>query len=351
MTPQENKAMHRVLTIGPSRKTLGGMASVLQIYQRTVPQFLHYSSNSPKGTFSGMFALAGTLIRMPFARLAGRNILHVHSASGKSFVRKTLIMRFGRLLGYKVIFHCHGGESKEYFRRIGLPKAQKVLNLASAVVVLSQSWKQYFEETFRLDNVHVLYNPIILPENPVMPENTPPLRLLFLGRLGDLKGIFDLIDIIAQNQDRWRGRVFLRAGGDGEVERFQRHIRESGVSDMVEFIGWVSGPVKDMAFSSSHILILPSYNEGLPISVLEGLAFGKPIISTTVGGIPELVEQHTNGILVAPGDRKALAEAIDCYLLNPDLITRHGHASRKKSQSFCPEQITQQLLELYQSLA
>lgn len=342
--------MNRVLTVGPSRKTLGGMASVLNVYNNSVTGFLHLSSNSQHGTFAGLFALGSTLIRMPFYRLMGRNILHVHSASGKSFVRKSFIMRYGKLLGYKIIFHCHGAASKEYYREIGIPKAKKVLKLATAVVVLSNSWKEYFENTFALDNVKVLYNPVILPKVAVMPDTSLPLQLLFLGRIGDRKGIFDLLDVMARNQERWRGRVYLRAGGDGEIERFNEHVREAGIDDMVEFIGWVSGPVKEMAFASSHILILPSYNEGLPISVLEGLAYGKPIISTPVGGIPEVVRSHTNGILVNPGDRKALAEAIDCYLLNPDLIERHGRESRKAALAFSPEAITSQLLELYQSL-
>ncbi len=140
MTANENKSMHRVLTIGPSRKTLGGMASVLKVYKKSVPGFKHLASNSQRGTLAGLCVLAATLVRMPFERLCGRNVLHVHTASGKSFVRKTFIMRYGRLLGYKIIYHCHGAESKEYFRRIGLPKAKKVLKLASAVVVLSESW-------------------------------------------------------------------------------------------------------------------------------------------------------------------------------------------------------------------
>lgn len=350
MKASENRYMHKVLTIGPSRKTLGGMASVLNVYEKSVPGFKHLSSNSQRGTLAGLFALAYTLVRMPIERLRGRNVLHVHSASGKSFVRKSLIMRYGCMLGYKVIYHCHGAESKEYFQRIGLPKAQKSLNVASAVVVLSESWKDYFEGTFGLDNVHVIYNPINLPSSPAMPEASSPLRLLFLGRFGDRKGIFDLLDVIARNQDRWRGRLFLSAGGDGEVERFKDVVDQAGIADMVEYIGWVSGQAKEDAFASSHILILPSYNEGLPISVLEGLAHGKPIISTPVGGIPEVVETGVNGILVAPGDKDALEKAIDSYLLDPGLIKRHGQAARRTALGFSPEAITGKLQQLYQSL-
>lgn len=349
MTSNDNN-MHKVLTIGPSLKTLGGMASVLKVYEESVPGFKHLASNSPRGTVPGLFALAATLLRMPIERLRGRSVLHVHTASGKSFVRKSWIMRYGRLLGYKIIYHCHGAESKEYFQRIGLPKAKNTLDLASAVVVLSQSWKDYFESTFGLGNVHVIYNPIALPENPPMPASASPLELLFLGRFGDRKGIFDLLSVIAANQQRWRGRVHLRAGGDGEVDRFKEMVSREGISDMVDYIGWVDGEAKEKAYAASHILVLPSYNEGLPISVLEGMAHAKPIISTPVGGIPEVVVTGVNGFLVEPGDKEALTKVIDCYLENPRQIDAHGRESRRLAERFSPQAITNQLKQLYQSL-
>lgn len=350
MTTQENKIMHRVLTLGPNLKVGGGMNAVLTTYKRYLPGFHHIATNSPYGTFVGLLAAATAFLRMPFERLCGRNILHVHTASGKSFVRKYWLMRWGKFLGFKVVYHCHSGASKQYFRSIGIPRAKKKLSVASAIVVLSDSWREYFESTFKFKNIHVINNPVAIPVKPTKPAEDEPLSLLFLGMIVDNKGIFDLVDTLAANRERWRGRVLLRVGGSGEVERLKQIIADNDLADMVEFIGWVSGSVKDMAFASSHILILPSYFEGLPVSVLEGMAYGKPIIATPVGGIPEVVHSHENGILVPPGDRKALAEAIDCYLLNPELIDRHGRRSRQAAMPFSPEAITNQLLDLYRNI-
>lgn len=342
--------MRKVLTIGPTLKTGGGIASVLRSYKEYLPGFRHVATNSRHGTMAGALVAFGAFLRLPIERLRGRKILHVHTAAGKSFVRKSFFMSWGRLLGYKVIYHCHSGASKQYFRSIGIPKARRKLSVASAIVVLSESWHEYFENTFGFKNVRVINNPVNIPTTTARPDSGEPLRLLFLGMIVDNKGIFDLLDVLAKNRERWHGRVHLRIGGVGEVDRLRQQIADTGISDMVEYIGWVSGPVKEMAFTSSHILILPSYFEGQPVSVLEGMAYGKPIISTPVGGIPELVESHSNGILATPGDHKALAAAIDCYLLNPELIDRHGRKSREIAHGFSPEIVTRQLLDLYRSL-
>lgn len=326
------------------------MATVLNILHDKIPGFRQLTTNSPRGTLAGLLCLSTVMLALPFWRLRGKRILHVHSASGKSFVRKSMIICWGHFLGYKIVLHWHGGEGKEYFRRIGHPKARRVLKLCSSIIVLSKQWQQYFEDTFHLGITHVLYNPMVKPAKAPMPPLQEPLKLLFLGQFVDRKGIFDLLDVMARNQERWRGRVYLSAGGDGEIERFHQEAAEHGISDMVECIGWVNGEKKEQAFATHHILILPSYYEGLPMSVLEGLAHGKPIISTHVGGIPEAVDPHVNGFLVTPGNRQELSQAIDCYLMNPDLIERHGRASAIKSHIFSPEEITEKLVGIYQSI-
>ena len=342
--------MHKVLTIGPSIKGKGGMESVLTAYSESIPGFRLLPTNSPKGTVAGFFVALRTALTMPIERLRGRSILHVHTASGKSFVRKAAFIRWGRFLGYKVIFHSHCGASKDYFRSIGIPKARRTLELASSIVVLSQSWKEYYESTFHFSDVHILNNPVYIPVAPASPASSEPLQLLFLGKICDDKGIFDLLDVFTRHADRWRGRVRLTIGGMGEDERLVRQIRESGLGDMIEFIGWVTDEEKEKAFAASHILILPSYFEGLPVSILEAMAHRKPIISTPVGGIPEVVETHRNGILFPPGDKKEMAQAIDCYLLNPDLIERHGSLGAQKVKPYATETIAEELLQIYKNI-
>lgn len=350
MANTDEEIFSRVLTVGPSLKTLGGMASVLQIYDEYIPGFRHVASNSRKGTLAGIFSLMHTLVRLPIERMRGRRILHIHSASGKSFIRKSLIMAAGRIFGYKIIFHSHSGYVLKFFSDLGIKRVRRILSMASAIVVLSDSWTDYYRNTFGFNNVYVLHNPIALPPMVKHPAESEPLRLLYLGIINDLKGVFDLLEVMADNKERWRGRVRLTIGGSGETDRLLERIEALGLSDIVNFIGWTSGDAKEKAFADSHIMILPSYSEGLPMSILEAMIRRMPIISTPVGGIPEVVTSDVNGFLLAPGDKKAFATAIDCYLLNPDLIERHGAVSAKRAARFRTDHILPRLADIYRQL-
>lgn len=346
----DDEIFSKVLTIGPSMKTLGGMASVLKIYKDYIPGFRHIATNSPHGTLVGLLSMLHTMVRLPIERLRGRKILHVHAASGKSFIRKSILMAEARLFGYKVIFHSHSGIVLRFYGNFGIKRVRRILSMASSVVALSQSWVDYYRSTFGFNNVELLYNPITLPNSIEQPRSDEPLRLIFLGIINDLKGIFDLIEVMAENKDRWRGRVHLTVGGAGENDRLIQRIQTLGISDIVDFIGWTVGEDKEDAFANAHVLLLPSYTEGLPMSILEGMIRRKPIIATPVGGIPEVVTSDVNGFLIAPGDKKALATAIDCYLLNPELIKRHGQVSAERSVTFRPDTIIPRLAEIYRGI-
>ena len=345
----DKEIFDQVLTIGPDIDDQGGMASVLQLYRRELPAFHYLRSNSRHGTIAGLFPLAVLMCRLPFARLQGRRILHVHTADGKSFIRKSWIMAWGRLWGYKTIYHCHGAETKQYFARRGNHKIKRILDKCAATIVLSQSWKDYFTRTIGIDHIHVLNN-IVTPTGSAPKKalgNT--IQFLFMGAIGDRKGIFDLLGTIAENANRWRGLIHLTVGGDGEMDRYNKAISQYGIADMVTYIGWATGDKKDRAFKNSDIAILPSYNEGLPIFILEAMANGMPVISTPVGGIAEVVD-NTNGFLVEPGDKQAIAHAIDAYVADPELIIRHGSGSSAKIAPFFPASVQAGLVAIYKSI-
>jgi glycosyltransferase involved in cell wall biosynthesis len=346
----------RVLTIGPSLKGKGGMSSVLNSYADHLPYFRHISTNSPRGTFMGLFSVANVLLRLPLERLKGKKILHVHVASGKSFVRKSFIIRLAHLMGYKIIFHSHSGNISDYFTRVGTAKAEKALRCASVVVALSESWKEYFETTFNLDNVVLLHNPVSAAEDAVpqtAPElSIPPLRLLYLGMLTRTKGVFELLEAFIQNRERWHGRVELNIGGVGDAEEEMKElVQATGLTDMVKFHGWVTDADKHRLLNQTNAVILPSYAEGLPVSILEGMVYGKAIIATAVGGIPEVVHSYRNGILIPRQEVEPISNAIDCYLINPDLLKRHGALSQKIVTPYLVDNVVNRLGMLYSYLS
>ena len=95
---------------------------------------------------------------------------------------------------------------------------------------------------------------------------------------------------------------------------------------------------------------MPSYNEGLPISLLEGMSYSMPIIATNVGGIPQILKHNINGISVAPGDKKQLAEAIKFYIENTEKLVEHGKASYQQAKNFFPSKVINELEGIYRNL-
>lgn len=337
----------KILTIGPAPKGHGGIASVIELLSGILPDFKLLPTNGPDGLAGKALVLASTLVRLPWERLRGRSVLHIHSAAGKSFVRKRIIMRWGKLLGYKLIFHSHSGKTEEYFRRSGIDKSKKAFDSCAAIITLSKPAQRYFSETFNHPNVRIVHNPILRPGVPTRPDTTAPLTLLFLGTVCDSKGIFDLLEVIKLNHSRWVGRIRLIIGGNGETQRLESFIRENNLTDIVDFQGWVDNNKKEHLFSQSHILVHPTHCDAMPMSILEAMAHGLAVISTPIGGIPEMMEDSTNGFLIPPGDLNRLQAAVDCYLLNPELIDRHGTASMNLAKNFFPEKIREDLRRVY----
>ena len=100
-------------------------------------------------------------------------------------------------------------------------------------------------------------------------------------------------------------------------------VEEKKLENNIIIVGWADFDKKLELLKKSSVLVLPSYNEGLPMAILEGMACGKAIISTTVGAIPEVVKEE-NGILIEPGDIKKLSEALIGYCMNQEIVERTG---------------------------
>ncbi|HEX3386486.1 MAG TPA: glycosyltransferase, partial [Mucilaginibacter sp.] len=176
------------------------------------------------------------------------------------------------------------------------------------------------------------------------------INLLFLGRIGDRKGIFDLLDVIASGADIFKDKLKLYIGGDGEVERLETYIKDNDLGGIVEYIGWVDAAKKEDYFLKSHVFMLPSYSEGLPVSLLEAMSYGMPVISTNVGGIPEILENGVNGFMISPGDKEAMKAAMLQFLNDPAKIVDFGKASLEKVQPFLPANVAQQLINCYEAV-
>ena len=355
----------QVLLIGPDyRNYRGGIGSVLAVYQKHIGSFQFLASYKYFNRVLPIMAyFALHVVQLTGKLLTDRaiKIVHLHGSTGGSFYRKfTLFLLIRYVFRRQVIYHIHADDFPTFYTQSPtfIKRAiRHFINRADAVVCLSQTWHRYFSTQFSPQKLFVVNNVVQPPALGWQPNYTRqsstvvrPLQLLFLGEIGHRKGIFDVVDMLHTHKAALAGRIKLTIGGNGETDHLVDQIRQYGLETMIDFVGWVSGEQKQTLLQQADVFLLPSYSEGLPMSILEAMSYGLPIISTPVGGIPEVVTDGVNGFLVSPGDQNALYRAVNQFVANPLLIAQFGELSAQRSINFQPEQVFCYLSDIYQSL-
>lgn len=330
----------------------GGVAQVLYTYSNEVYPVFNCVINSSEGAaLKKLFLFFAALLRMRRILAADKDlkIVHIHTASFHSFERSVWFMRLARAMKRKVVLHIHGGGFKNYY----LTKPawiSKQLHKADYILALTDGWRSFYENELHLSHVMTVPNVVASPKVSAPAVKDGKIHLLFLGHIVQQKGIFDLLDVVNENKGKWNGKLILHIGGSHEVERLQRFIRDNELDDLVKFHGWVSGEKKAELQSLMDAFVLPSYVEGMPISILESLSYGKPVITTPVGGIPETVND-ANGFLFTPGDKTAMADIIDGIINNPSLLTSKSVAAIESVRRNSPSYISSVLEKVYNDVA
>lgn len=346
-----HKDFRRVVELTPDRRAHGGIASVTAAYTRSFDGLAFVETNSRRGTLPGLFKLAAAMLRLPLLRLQGRDILHVHSAAGKSFRRKRMLMRWGKMLGYKVIFHNHSGLILDTVADMGVPAFKKVMDSCDHVVVLSRAWKKYFTKTIGCRKVSIVNNIVEATGDGAPRPARAVTEFLFMGLLMERKGIFDLLEAVHPLAEEYPDRFRLVVGGaHGEEERFRRLISQAPLNKVVKYVGWLDADGKARHLATADAVVLPSYAEGVPITILEGFARGIPAIATAVGGIPDLIDNGAQGILIQPGDTAALTAALRRYIEQPEVRRAHGAAAARRVADYLPAAVGNQLEAIFAGL-
>jgi glycosyltransferase involved in cell wall biosynthesis len=137
--------------------------------------------------------------------------------------------------------------------------------------------------------------------------------------------------------------------GDGAIGEVRRRVHAEGLTEFVRTPGWVAGDAKLRQIAGCDVYVLPSYREGMPVSILEAMAAGKPVVATRVGAIPEIIEDGVNGFLVPPGDVGGLADRIAMLLGDAALRRELGRNNRAKvEESFSTPAVVETLLSVYE---
>lgn len=343
----DNHICESVLTVGcqhlPPR---GGVAQVLYIYDRYIFTTFNKLTDTREGNRLVKFwQFVTAYFRLFAALLCDKKIriVHVHTSSYNSFRRASAFVRLGHLMGKRIILHVHGGNFKEFYH--ASPKRiLAVLNKCDCIIALSESWKNFFSSIVNGPVVKVVENPIEPPQYSLIGDEGL-LHMLFLGLITDAKGIFDLLDVMNAHKELYEGRLVLHVAGNGEADRLQDLIRKYKLEEVVYYEGWVDGPEKASLMNKCSVFVLPSYSEGLPVSILEAMSYGQYIVSTDVGGIPEIVDPEC-GILFHPGYQDSMKNILDKLAVG-SIVLPAKDAIIERSRRYLPQNIAGKLKEIY----
>lgn len=348
----------KVLVVGPSdTKSRGGMASVIKDIRNSKLLNEQFQIDIFPSYIDGNAALRHAYSAAAYLKYLTvckqYDVIHIHAASWGSTLRKGLYLRTAKRLGKKVILHIHSGNFMRHYAAASASVQKKIveiLHAADVVVALSDFWKQTFEEAFALRNCVSVENGV--DTEALAPANTDSAlcckNFVCLGRLGQGKGTYDLVAAM-EKASKEMPDMKLYLAGDGEVEQVKALVAEKGLQPNIEVVGWIGFQRKLELLKKCATVVLPSYNEGLPMAILEGMACGKAIISTPVGAIPEVVKPE-NGILVTPGDVDALAAALVRYARDPRLLqTVSVRNAEVIAQRFSMQVMHEKIAALYAS--
>ncbi len=351
--------MGKILMLSSSLNGQGGIATVVNIYKESGLfsrwPIYHLSTHREGTHFSKIYAFVVSYMRfLVFICRGDIDLVHAHTASRASFWRKSYFIALAKIFKVPVIFHLHGAEFQSFYyaecNSIQKRIVRWILDGCKSVVVLSSQWKTILSEITDGKKITTVFNPITTQEHTPLPHTRDNYSLLFLGRLGKRKGVYDLLEAIANLKSKYPD-ICLKCGGDGDLEQVKQKSIDLGIDSNLEILGWVSGEEKEALLASSTAYVLPSYNEGLPMGILEAMASGLPVVSTTVGGIPDAIDDGIEGYLLPPGNVDLLTDALDRLLHDADLRRNMGEAGRRKVEStFADKKVMPQIEAIYREL-
>jgi glycosyltransferase involved in cell wall biosynthesis len=229
----------------------------------------------------------------------------------------------------------------------------RTLQQANLVIALSSQWRDFFIRECELaaSQVTVLANPVRVPARCADRAGKSEVQLLHLGRLGKRKGAYDLVAAFAALPPAVRDRARLVLAGDGDVAQVRELAGKLRVDDRVHVLSWIDPGERDRLLAESDVFVLPSYAEGVPMSLLEAMAAGLPSITTGVGGIPDVFTSGAEGLLVTPGNQAQLRDAMTQIISDESLRLAAGRRAWERARSFDVHAYARSLAELYQRIA
>jgi glycosyltransferase involved in cell wall biosynthesis len=349
-----------ILMVGTARDGAGGIASVIATYAANgllsrwpiMTLDSHVMGSKWRKGWAFVVALASFIMLLARGRVG---LLHLHTSSGPSFWRKTCFACLAFLFRRPVLLHIHSGEFMSFYENSCGPLRRRVVRFifehSTRVIALSPSWRARYLTLAPRASLVCIPNPVIVVNRPPQPRQLRQCAVLFLGKICLEKGVFDLIEAWKRVQHSV-SRARLVIAGDGDLAVARQQIERLGLQHTVTLPGWVSGAAKAALLAEADVCVLPSYYEGMPMSVLEAFGAGMPCVASTVGGIPDMMTDGVEGRLVKPGDIPGLADALIDVLTREEAYVQMSRAALARFTSdYSAEVVIPQLERLYAEIA
>jgi glycosyltransferase involved in cell wall biosynthesis len=272
-----------------------------------------------------VFRAVKQLVKDKFAgRVAG---VHVNMAERLDFVRESIVLAACRVLRIPTVLHLHAAQLHHSYRKLPFPlKAvvRWIFSLPQACVVLGRTSADFVTRELRVpeSRVEIVINGVPEPtaqRRPFTLHGVP--RVLFVGNLSERKGVSDLLQALAQPALA-SVPLHLTLVGGGDVAGYAAKAERLGVAHKVHFHGWADQHELAKLLAESDALVLPSYDEGLPLAILEALAHGVAVVCTPVGEIPHVLAHRDSACFVEPGDPASIARGLAQVLTEHELRER-----------------------------
>ncbi len=339
-----------VLLLGPHRASRSGVSTHLNLLMSSSLagefEMVHLQSVNP-------FALAATIM---FRRVS---LVHINtSLDPGAYWRDLADLAVAKMLGARVVYQVHGGQLPQRFlagRLFLTALVRRLLLMPDLVIVTARSELDAYRELIPEQHVVALPNGIdcrryaAIPTVRSQPEE--PLRLVYIGRVAREKGLYEALQGLRLAHELGVDARLVIAGNGAEGTRLRRYAQALGVAPRVCFVGSLSGADRVKLLAGADVMILPSYSEGLPHALLEGMAAGIPVIATPVGAIPDVVSDGIHGFLVPTRDGKAIAESLAVLAADRERLSWMSRACRRRIRAaFTIERLAQELALQYRRI-
>lgn len=343
-----------ILVVGSHHST-GGIQRYIDQQSEHLSKYAEvriYDTEIPAGSgllwlLYAVFTTSWDAVRFPLQRKP--DLVHVHTAHWFSFYRASFYIIFAaKVWRVPALLHVHGSSFDDFLRADSIVARlfQRItFAVCSEVIVLSEYWRNEVTE-------HTSANHIIEVPNAVDPEKytsspgAKPPSILFISHLTGRKGVEQFLEAVSLLADEFSD-FEVHIAGDGP----KRNLVEDYASrlDNITYYGYVPEDKKRELLALGSIYVLPSQAEGLPIAILEAMASGNAIISTEVGGIPDVIKNE-NGRLIPPTDPVRLTEELSSLMSSPEETRSLGENNREKiEEDYNWQEVSQTMYNIYKT--